>query len=125
MTPRKLWVLLRMPPQRAGEQRHRRVVEEILGSGLPQAQGAAFRQHPAAGHGQRLAVQCQTTHPDQHGAEHEAHPGKAEDGRRIGGINGKQAVPHLDEGKRRTPQHVAEDGHGHRRGGRRKERVQF
>ena len=46
----------------------------------------------------------------QHAAQHEPHPCKAEDGGRVAGVDGEQAVAQLDERERRTPQHIAADG---------------
>ena len=43
--------------------------------------------------------------PDQRRAHHKADTREAQNRRRIGGINRKQAVTQLDEGERRPPQH--------------------
>ena len=104
---------------RAGQQRHCGVVEEILCSGLPQAQPTGRSQRFAVRHRQRAAVQRQTGQPDQRRAHHKADTRKAQNRRRIGGINRKQPVAQLDEGERRPPQHIADNGHqnGRRRDG--------
>ena len=104
---------------RAGQQRHGGVVEEILCSGLPQAQPAGRSQRFAVRHRQRAAVQRQTGQPDQRRAHHKTDTREAQNRRRIGGINRKQAVTQLDEGERRPPQHIADNGHqnGRRRDG--------
>ncbi len=103
----------------AGQQRHGRVVEEILCSGLPQAQPAGRSQRFAVRHRQRAAVQRQTGQPDQRRAHHKADTRKAQNRRSIGGINRKQAVTQLDEGECRPPQHIADNSHqnGRRRDG--------
>ena len=96
-----------------GEQRGRRVVEEILRGGLPQAQPAADGQLFAAGHGKRAAVKRQPGQPNQRRAHHEADACKTEDGRCIGGIDGEHPIPHLDKRQCRPPQNVAEDSHSY------------
>ena len=101
------------------------IVERILGCGLPQAQGAALAQDFAAGRLREFALQDQASRQHQQAAQHEPDPGKAEDGGRITGLNRKQAVAHLDERERRTPQHIAADGQQHREEGRPEDGVQF
>ena len=101
------------------------IVERILGCGLPQAQGAALAQDFAAGRLREFALQDQASRQHQQAAQHEPDPGKAEDGGRIIGLDRKQAVAHLDERERRTPQHIAADGQQHREEGRPEDGVQF
>ena len=65
------------------------VVERVLGRGLPQAQGAALGRHLAAGEFGHPVLQQDTAQQHQKTAQHEPYSCKAEDGGRVGRVNGK------------------------------------
>ena len=97
-----------------GQQGNGGIIKGILCCRLPQAQPAAGKQIFALWHGQRPAPQRRTPGIHQQRAEHKADTGKAHDGSGIGGVNGKQPVPHFDKRERRPPQHIAHHRHAHR-----------
>ena len=110
--------------ERAGEQGNGRVIKSVLGGGLPQAQSAALGQHFAPGHSGQPPFQQEAGQQHQQAPQHEPDPCKAEDGGGVGGVDGEQPVPQLDEGEGRAPQAVADDRKGHCKGGRPEQGVQ-
>ena len=95
-----------------GEQGNSDVVEGILRGGLPQAQcpQRSGRTRPLGmGRGRRSSSQAAQPSTST-AAQHEPHPCKAENGGRVGGVDGEEPVTQLDERESRTPHGVAEDG---------------